>query len=88
MSKKESILELNVREVIGTKAGKDVLWNILSMCNLYGDNFTGNSQTFYLEGKRSIGLEILQMLEDADPTVYARMLLERQDKDKEEEQNG
>jgi len=80
------VLKGNVREVLKLRAGKEVLWYILSLTNLYGDNFTGNSQTFYLEGKRAIGLQILQLLEDADPTAYPRLLL---DKQKEQEaQNG
>jgi len=72
------VLLENVREVLKTGAGKELIWNILAMCNLYGDNFTGNSQTFYLEGKRAVGLHILQLLEDADKTAYARLLLEKQ----------
>ena len=45
------------------------------MCQLYSESFTGNSTTFYNEGKRSIGLELLQMLEDTDKTAYAKLLL-------------
>jgi len=71
-------LVANTRELLKTKAGKDFIWYILSIANLYGDNFTGNSQTFYLEGKRSIGLEVLQLLEDVDKTAYARLLLDKQ----------
>ena len=71
-------LVANTRELLKTKAGKDFIWYILSIANLYGDNFTGNSQTFYLEGKRSVGLEVLQLLEDVDKTAYARLLLDKQ----------
>jgi hypothetical protein len=74
----EDTLVANIREVLKTRQGKDVLWHILGMCNIYGDVFTGNSQTFYLEGKRAVGLEILQLLEEADPTAYAKLLLDQQ----------
>jgi len=66
----------NVRQLMKSKAGQDVVWFILSMCNLYGDQFSGNSRTFYEEGKRSVGLEILQLLEEADATIYPRLLLD------------
>jgi len=72
------VLLENVRALLKSRAGKDVIWNILTFCDLYGDLFTGNSQTFYLEGKRSVGLYVLQLLEDADPTAYARLLLDKQ----------
>ncbi len=68
----------NVREVCKTRQGKDVVWYILGMCDIYSDTFTGNSHTFYLEGKRAIALQILQLLEDADSTLYARLLLDNQ----------
>lgn len=71
-----NLLCSNMRDVTKTRAGKEVIWAILAMCGLYSESFTGNSQTFYMEGKRAVGLEILQLMEDTDKTLYARMLLE------------
>jgi len=71
------VLKANVRELLKTRAGKSFVWYVLSICNLYGESFTGNSQTFFLEGKRSVALEVLQLLEEVDPTAYARLLLEK-----------
>jgi hypothetical protein len=51
----------------------------LGLCNLYTSTFTGNSQTFYLEGKRDVGLDILKLLEDADPTIYPKLILDKQE---------
>lgn len=68
----------DVKQILKTPGGRNVIWNILAMCDLYSDVFTGDNHTFYLEGKRSVGLEILQMMEDADPTGYARLLLTKQ----------
>lgn len=68
----------NTRELLKTRAGQDFIWHALSICNIYGDIFTGNSQTFYYEGKRSVGLEILQLLEDCSKTAYAELLLLKQ----------
>jgi hypothetical protein len=72
------LLVANTRELLKQKAGKDFIWHILSLTNLYGDNFTGNAQTYYLEGKRSVGLDVLQLLEDVGKTTYARLLLDKQ----------
>lgn len=75
----------NIREITKTEHGKDVIWAFLSMCNIYGESFTGNSQTFFYEGKRSVGLEMLQLLEDSDPSLYPRLLLRNQNKSTEKE---
>ena len=67
----------SVSKVIDTNAGRDVIWEILGITGLYNNSFTGNSTTFFNEGKRSVGWDILQMLNDADPAAYARMQLEQ-----------
>lgn len=67
----------NVQEVLKTGPGKETLWGILSLCGIYRDCFTGNAQTNMLEGKRSVGLDILQLIDEADPTAYAELLLEK-----------
>jgi hypothetical protein len=71
-----------MREVLRSEQGKDVIWNILGMCQLYSESFTGNSTTFYNEGKRAVGLEILQLLEDVNPAAYADLLIHQQRKEK------
>lgn len=85
MARKKSDEELeyhllleHVREVCKSRPGKELVWYILSLTDLYSDSFTGNSSTFYREGKRAVGLSILQLLEDADNTLYARLLLDKQ----------
>ncbi len=73
-------LEANIRELIKTKSGKDFIWEVISMCGIYSSTFTGNSQGAYLEGKRAVGLEVLQLLEDVDPALYPNLILEKQEK--------
>lgn len=71
------ILLANFRELLKTKAGKAIIWEILSMCGIYNNTFQGNSNTFFLEGKRAIGLEILSLMNDADNEAYAKLQLEK-----------
>jgi len=63
----------DIKEVLRTPGGRNVIWEILSICSLYS---VGGGEI--LEGKRSVGVEILQIMEDADPTGYARLLLTKQ----------
>lgn len=72
------LLLANVRELSKYRFGKEFIWHVLSICNLYTDGFTGDDQTFYNEGKRAVGLQLLQLLDEADPTMYARLILEKQ----------
>lgn len=69
-------LETDISSTMGTDQGKDTIWEILSLCGIYDNQFTGNSGTFFNEGRRSIGIDIIQMLNDVDPTLYPRLLLE------------
>ncbi len=78
------LLVANTRDLLKTRSGRDFIWHVLSISNLYGDIFTGNSQTFYYEGKRAVGLEVLQLLEDVGKTAYAQLLLTKQ----KEDENG
>lgn len=72
------ILKQNFKKLLETETGQSIIWHVLSFCNLYGESFTGDSQTFYMEGKRAIGLEILQFMEDADKLAYPKLLLAKQ----------
>ena len=73
------VLNANVREVMDTRAGRDVMWEILSICGLYTDNSTDAHPG--VEGKRSVGLQILGMLSDADERLYPQLLLMKQEEE-------
>ena len=69
--------------VMNLKEGRRVIRNILSMCGLYRSSFTGNSETFKLEGQRNIGLTIKRELENFDLENLLHLLnLEGKNKDK------
>ncbi len=36
--------------------GRRLMWSWLSFCGLFRSSMTGNSQTFFLEGQRNVGL--------------------------------
>jgi hypothetical protein len=55
-------LAADLQDTFGNAAGRRVLYEVLSLCGIYSDSFTGNSTTFYKEGKRAVGLQILEMV--------------------------
>jgi len=46
--------------------GRIVLWDILDFAGVFRPTFTGNSRTYFNEGRRDMGLYILTMLQIAD----------------------
>ena len=73
----EKLIDAEIRSMASSAGGREFLLWLLSLCNLYADTFTGNSQTYYLEGKRAVGLDILARLEEVEKTIYPLMLLEK-----------
>lgn len=70
-------LRNDIKETFGTTEGKRVLYHILAMCEIYSDCFTGNAQTYYLEGRRSIGLELLDLIMETDSEIYIDIIKEK-----------
>ena len=68
----------DLREVMNTNSGKNVLWWVLSQCGIYDTNFSDEDRkTNFLLGKRDIGLGIIGLMHDADPEMYAKLQLEK-----------
>ena len=87
--KEYDVLLANVREVSKLRAGKEFIWHFLSLCDPYSDGFTGQTETtLYNAGKRAVGVQLLQLLDDADLSLYPRLLLEKRKIDLEGGQNG
>lgn len=77
-NKELDILQSNVREVLKTGAGKELIWYMLEICDIYNDyNIADTNRVNYMLGRRSIGLELLQLIEDANPGSYSKLLNER-----------
>lgn len=75
--KEHEVFIANVRTAMNTKATKDLVWDLLDFCGLNSESFTGNSSTFYNEGKRAVGLYLLSVLQEADPKIYPKLIIEK-----------
>lgn len=49
------------------------MWRNLSKCGIYTTTMTGNSWSYHNEGKRSVGLEMLNDILLADPNSWILM---------------
>lgn len=63
-------------ETLGTKQGRAFVHWLLAECGIYSTSFTGNSTTFFNEGKRQIGLQVLARVTKDHPDAYLTMLKE------------
>jgi hypothetical protein len=61
--------------LMSSKRGRRIVWSILEEAGVYRTSFTGNSETFFREGKRAIGLWALDIA-TANPEVFVAMLAE------------
>lgn len=62
--------------LMNSKRGRRIVWRLLSATGVYRQSYTGNgSETFFREGARSIGLQIVAQLHaiDGGPELYAQM---------------
>ena len=66
----------DLRELLGSKQGKRVLWKILSYSQPMSQSFVpgGSKETYYYhEGRRSVGLWLIAQLSEADPLAYVNL---------------
>ena len=84
-SRKERDRNINeisdLKVVLGIPEGRRVLWKYLSECGVYKTSFTGNSETFFNEGRRTIGLKIIADIYKSDVDAYALMMKENKEGD-------
>jgi hypothetical protein len=62
--------------ILSTIEGRRFFFRYLCECGIFKTSFTGSSETFFREGQRNVGLSLLADLNDADPTMYAKIMEE------------
>jgi hypothetical protein len=84
--KKRNLLRIaRIREIMHTKGFYEVVNLVLDISNFNGNNYVPNSdETVYLEGRRSVFIDMLAVLEECDLYYYSKLLKEKA----EEVENG
>lgn len=70
----------DLRYVMGTKQGRRFVHRLLASTGLYQRSFTGNSETFFKEGRRAVGLDMLGEINEHAFQEYVLMLQEARTK--------
>jgi hypothetical protein len=62
----------DIKAVMGTVPGRRFMWRMMEEGNIFRTCFTGNSQTFYLLGKRDFMIPYYQDVMEACPELWAK----------------
>lgn len=68
--------------LLSGQRGRRIVWELLSNCGVFRGSFTGNSETFFREGMRAIGLRYLEMVKDVAPESFSDMMQEAKDNER------
>lgn len=63
----------DMKNLLSTEYGRSIIWAIMSRCDIFGTSMTGNSQIYFKEGRRSVGLEIMSEVIASDPNAWIDM---------------
>jgi phosphoglycolate phosphatase-like HAD superfamily hydrolase len=63
--------------LMDSQQGRRFAWRLLEQTGVYRSSFTGDSQTFFNEGQRNIGLKLIAQIHEITPDAYPLMLAER-----------
>lgn len=66
--------------LMSDKRGRRIVWGLLDRTGLYRSSFTGNSQTFFNEGQRNVGLQYMALIHEHCADKYNLMVSELKDK--------
>lgn len=63
--------------IVSNKRGRRFIWRFLEKAGVFRSSFTGNSETFFKEGQRNLGLFVLGLIHEHAPDAYVQMLKEQ-----------
>lgn len=61
------------------KQGRRLMWRWLDKCGVFRTSMTGNSHTFFNEGRRDIGLQLMHEVMELTPDAFAQMQKEQRE---------
>lgn len=69
------------KQVVSSEEGRRFMWRLLGLTGVFRSSFTGNSETFFREGQRNVGLILIGEIHEHCPDVYVKMLKEQKSND-------
>lgn len=66
----------DIKWLMSSRQGRRIAWRLLDKAGIYRTSFTGNSETFFKEGMRNIGLFLIAEIHAHAPEAYVLMVAE------------
>lgn len=66
----------DIKKLMSEQWGRRLMWRMLDKAGIYRTSFTGNSETFFREGMRNFGIQLIAAINDTCPEQYALMVTE------------
>lgn len=63
----------DLKKILSLPEGRRYIWKLMSVAGVFKTSFTGNSTTFFNEGKREIGLMVISEVMNADMGKFTQM---------------
>ena len=68
--------------LVGDARGRRFIWRLLSITGIFRSSFSGDSnRTFFQEGERNIGLQVMRDINEVCPEKMAEMIREAKQDD-------
>jgi hypothetical protein len=77
----ERELRNDISMLVSTLPGQRFLWWLLSITGVFLPSYTGNSDTYFNEGRRAVGLEVMHRLATVAPQRFLEMINTGETKD-------
>lgn len=80
----DEFIEQGVRECAATIAGRAFLFHLLDICAIYAPTIPNEMLEFNV-GRKSVGIDLIGIMNEVDPLIYPKLLLERAENDTRDE---
>lgn len=86
LDKKQQRDKINLETVLQNRCGKEFVLRLLDECGVYRNAYSGEADaTMFRLGEQNVGLKIIGMINDVDPSLYPKMMIEAAQTPKEQE---
>lgn len=69
----------DLKWLMSNRRGRRIVWRLLERTGIFRSSFTGNSETFFREGMRNVGLMLMAQINEVCPEQYTLMVQEQRE---------
>lgn len=81
--RKDFLIRHGWQDLLKSEAGRALMYELIGICGVYQQKTIEDRAVQFEEGKRSIGLRLITMCQEADSDSYVKMIQEEMSRIKE-----